>query len=123
DADQEMYISLRDFRPHVGLLAAIGEHDLANQITQDYLDSYALGLNTFIRDLRAIVLGRPSTLSLETGAWKTAQDYTLEDTINAYARHGKLLPIEDVLHIGWGVARDLDEEHRKNQIHGNLSPA
>lgn len=56
DATGVMRISLRDFRPHVALLAQVGHLDLANQITQDYLDTYAHGLNNYIRDLRHIVL-------------------------------------------------------------------
>jgi hypothetical protein len=54
DADNVMRISLRDFRPHVGLLRAIGRQDLANQIVQDYLAAYAEGLNHFIEALRQI---------------------------------------------------------------------
>jgi hypothetical protein len=54
DAQGVMRLSLRDFRPHVGLLAAAGQRDLARRITQDYLDSYATGLNRFVRDLQGI---------------------------------------------------------------------
>jgi hypothetical protein len=51
DASGIMHISLRDFRPHVAALHAIDRHDLANFITQDYLDAYANGMNIFIKDL------------------------------------------------------------------------
>lgn len=54
DAKGVMRITLRDFRPHVGLLAAVGHKDLAIQIAQDYLEAYAHGLNNFIRDLKRI---------------------------------------------------------------------
>jgi hypothetical protein len=54
DAKGVMRITLRDFRPHVALLEAIGRKDLAMQIVQDYLDGYAHGLNNFIRDLQRI---------------------------------------------------------------------
>lgn len=54
DADKVMHISLRDFRPHVAELEAIGRHDLANQLAQDYLDGYAEGFNQYIYDLRLI---------------------------------------------------------------------
>ena len=51
DASGVMHMSLRDFRPHVEALHAIGRQDLANFIAQDYLDAYASGINTFIKDL------------------------------------------------------------------------
>lgn len=54
DAQQQMRLSLRDFRPHVAALVASGYQELANRITQDYLDSYAIGLNRFIRELLEI---------------------------------------------------------------------
>jgi hypothetical protein len=56
DANGVMRITLRDFRPHVGLLEGCGRRDLATRIVQDYLESYAYGLNGFIRDLRRITL-------------------------------------------------------------------
>jgi hypothetical protein len=51
DAAGTMSVSLRDFRPHVAMLYSIGRRDLATLIVQDYLDSYALGFNAYIRDL------------------------------------------------------------------------
>ena len=54
DANQVMRISLRDFRPHVGLLTELGQRQLAQQLTQHYLDSYARGLNGFVDDLQRI---------------------------------------------------------------------
>ncbi len=59
DAQGTMYLSLRDFRPHVAALMAAGRKDLADKIAQDYLDRYAEGFNQFVRDLYAITLGRP----------------------------------------------------------------
>lgn len=61
DATGYMRISLRDFRPHVGLLVAAGRKDTAIQIAQDYLDCYAHGLNQFVADLRRIVLASRET--------------------------------------------------------------
>jgi hypothetical protein len=61
DAQGVMRISLRDFRPHVGLLVAIGRKDLAVRIAQDYLDTYAHGLNAYVRDLRRITLASRET--------------------------------------------------------------
>jgi hypothetical protein len=54
DAAGVMRISLRDFRPHVALLAAAGHKELATHLTQHYLNTYADGLNRFISDLRRI---------------------------------------------------------------------
>lgn len=54
DAEGVMHITLRDFRRHVGLLAGAGRFDLAQRITQDYLDAYVHDLNIFIRHLRLV---------------------------------------------------------------------
>ena len=54
DAQGVMQITLRDFRPHVALLESVGRRDLAVHIAQDYLDSYARGINSYIEDLRRI---------------------------------------------------------------------
>lgn len=61
DAEGIMRISLRDFRPHVAALQAIGRADLAREITQDYLDSYVKGFNNFIFDLHRITLASRKT--------------------------------------------------------------
>ncbi|MCA9957990.1 MAG: hypothetical protein KC443_03085, partial [Anaerolineales bacterium] len=58
DAAGVMMLTLRDFRPHVAQLEAVGEMDTAVLIAQDYLDSYAYGLNRFVRDLDRIVTRR-----------------------------------------------------------------
>ena len=58
-------VSLRDFRPHVAALHAFGRADLARQITQDYLDSYADGFNQYIRDLQRITIASRRTRLLE----------------------------------------------------------
>ncbi len=55
DAKGVMRLSLRDFRPHVALLMAAGQAELAGQMTQHYLDTYAAGMNGYIKDLRRIV--------------------------------------------------------------------
>lgn len=60
DATGVMILTLRDFRPHVGLLQAAGEMDTAVLMAQDYLDSYVYGLNRFVRDLDRIVMRRSS---------------------------------------------------------------
>jgi hypothetical protein len=54
DAQGVMQITLRDFRPHVGLLEAAGHKNLATHLTEHYLETYADGLNRFIGDLSQI---------------------------------------------------------------------
>ncbi|KAB2864039.1 MAG: hypothetical protein F9K46_05140 [Anaerolineae bacterium] len=56
DANGVMRLSLRDFRAHVGILQTAGFPELAQRITQDYLESYAMGLNHYVDDLRRITL-------------------------------------------------------------------
>ena len=59
DANGVMRITLRDFRPHVAMLAGAGHEEVANRVTQDYLDAYASGLNTFVGSLLQITLANP----------------------------------------------------------------
>ena len=54
DADGVMHVTVRDFRPHVAQLTAVGRHDLAIRIIVDQLDSFATGLNQYVRDLHRI---------------------------------------------------------------------
>ncbi len=61
DASGVMRITLRDFRPHVRLFVETGYQELANRIAQDYLDSYAEGLNQFVTDLRRITIASRET--------------------------------------------------------------
>lgn len=49
-----MRITLRDFRPHIHSLVTIKQKDLATYIVQNYLDMYANGLNTYIKELQCI---------------------------------------------------------------------
>ena len=49
-----MHISLRDFRPHVGLLRAADQQETAAALVQDYLEAYARGLNQYVSDLQRI---------------------------------------------------------------------
>lgn len=57
DAEGIMRLGLRDFRPHVSGLINLGQRDLAQAMTQDYLDSYVQGFNQYIRELRHIHQG------------------------------------------------------------------
>jgi len=61
DAEGRLHLSLRDFRPHVALLAQSGQADLAHWIAQEYLDAYADGLNSFVTDLHMITLASRET--------------------------------------------------------------
>jgi len=67
DAERVMHLSLRDFRPHVGLLAACGRRDLAVCIVQDYVDACARGLNEFVHDLQRITRASRETHSQQIG--------------------------------------------------------
>ena len=55
DADDVMHVTVRDFRPHVAQLTAVGRQDLAVRIIADQLDSFATGLNQYVRDLNRVV--------------------------------------------------------------------
>jgi hypothetical protein len=59
DAKGVMYITLRDFRPHVAILHEIDRKDIAKLIAQDYLDAYVHGLNQFVQEITLIVIARP----------------------------------------------------------------
>ena len=61
DNNGVMRITLRDFRPHVTPLLENGHGEIANQIAQDYLDSYASGLNVFVAELHRITLSSRET--------------------------------------------------------------
>jgi hypothetical protein len=67
DAQGVTRVTLRDFRPHVGMLQACGRRDLAARITQDYLESYAHGLNDFVRDLQRVTLASRGTRPQKPG--------------------------------------------------------
>ncbi|MEM7342939.1 MAG: hypothetical protein AAF485_01740, partial [Chloroflexota bacterium] len=54
DAQRVMRITLRDFRPHIRELLAVDQKALAVRLVQDYLDTYAHGLNQYMKDLRRI---------------------------------------------------------------------
>jgi hypothetical protein len=65
--DQDIVrITLRDFRPHVKLLAELDMLSLAHQIAQDFLDSYVEGFNLFVRELREITVASRETKSQRT---------------------------------------------------------
>jgi hypothetical protein len=65
DSAGVLRISLRDFRPHVAALQAIGRCDLADQITQDYLDAFAEGFNRYLRELQRITAASRETKFVE----------------------------------------------------------
>jgi hypothetical protein len=63
--DGTVRLSLRDFRPHVQALHAAGMSDLAQRITQDYVDAFASGLNTYIAELTAITTASRATAAIQ----------------------------------------------------------
>jgi hypothetical protein len=73
DAKGIMRIHLRDFRPQVTALLSIGRKDLANMITQDYLDAYAEGFNAYIHDLSLITLASRETLPSSQARKRTSK--------------------------------------------------
>ncbi len=54
-------VTLRDFRPHVALLAAAGQMPLAHRVAQDYLDAYVRGLNQYLFDLHRLTMASRET--------------------------------------------------------------
>ncbi|HLY29197.1 MAG TPA: hypothetical protein VKQ72_22820, partial [Aggregatilineales bacterium] len=58
DASGVMHISLRDSRPHVAALIATRHQDIAQRMTQEFLDAFAVTLNTFLAELLRIARGR-----------------------------------------------------------------
>ncbi len=54
DADGTLHVALRDFRPHVALLIAEGQRDVAQRVTHDYLAAYVHGLNQFVYEVQRI---------------------------------------------------------------------
>lgn len=55
DASGHLHIALRDFRPHIGPLLRLGRVDLAQALTQDYLDSYAATVNHLVRNTQRVL--------------------------------------------------------------------
>jgi serine/threonine protein kinase len=49
--------------------------------------------------------------------------YDLGELIDSYTLDGELMPHEDVLRIGWAVARALDFAHGKGVIHRDVKPS
>jgi len=58
DDQGQMHISLRDFRPFVSQLVALGETELANLLARDYLESYVQGLNRFVAELSILITSK-----------------------------------------------------------------
>lgn len=54
DAHGQLYVTLRDFRPHVVGLWQRGHTHPARALTQDYLDAYAESVNRLIRDIQRV---------------------------------------------------------------------
>ena len=58
DDQGRMQISLRDFRPFVPMLLALGEAPLADLLAQDYLEGYFEGFNRFLVKLETVLVER-----------------------------------------------------------------
>lgn len=56
DTEGVMRITMRDFRPHVPALIEVGHKALAVKMAQHYLDTYAEGLDAYVRELRRIAM-------------------------------------------------------------------
>lgn len=66
DANGVVTLTLRDFRPHVGALIEAGARPFAQQITQEYVDSYVNGFNQYIKEIRSITnSSRETRLSID----------------------------------------------------------
>ncbi len=61
DAQGVMRVTLRDFRPYVGLLAVAGQRDVARRLAEDYLSAYVRGLNQYVQDLRRMTVSSRET--------------------------------------------------------------
>ncbi len=57
-ADGTMVITLRDFRPQVTALLDIEAADVAQMVTQDFLDGYGIGLQNYLREVTEIIKTR-----------------------------------------------------------------
>ncbi len=55
DDNDRLYLTLRDFRPPVLALAAEGQPQMAQLITQDFVVQYLKGFVTFIEEINAII--------------------------------------------------------------------
>jgi hypothetical protein len=58
DSRGNLKITLRDFRPHVAKMLALGYESLAKMIARDTLEAYALGLNQFAEDITRILTAK-----------------------------------------------------------------
>ncbi|MBZ0307972.1 MAG: choline/carnitine O-acyltransferase, partial [Anaerolineae bacterium] len=138
DAEGKLHLSLRDFRPHVAALRAVGRKDMADRMAQDYLDSYAQGFKQFVRDLREITLGQLLSVQQQESSpdpdmgytilvdekycdkvteWVSAE--TLENVLACYTEQGDFMPVSEALRIGKAIAAALEYAPTP---HGTLTP-
>lgn len=61
DAQGVMRVTLRDFRPQVALLESVGQKELAQRLTEDYLATYVRGLNQYVLELRRMTISSRET--------------------------------------------------------------
>jgi len=58
-ADNVLHVSLRDFRPHVTRFGQAGRRNLAQRMTNEYLNEYVQGMNRYIAELTSITQTSP----------------------------------------------------------------
>ncbi len=58
DDQGRMHITMRDYRPFLSKLLALGETALANSLAQDYLDNYVATLNWMMAGLEEMTLAK-----------------------------------------------------------------
>jgi len=61
DATGTVTLTLRDFRPYVDALVKAGHRPFAQQIAQQYIDSYVDGFNQYIKEIRQITASSRET--------------------------------------------------------------
>lgn len=55
NATGQLYVTLRDFRPHVGPLVQRGRADLAQALTEDFVAAYADSVNGLVRRIQRVL--------------------------------------------------------------------
>lgn len=63
DDNNTVHLSLRDFRPYVGVLHELGMDHLSTLVVEDYLESFAKGFNYFIVELAEIMVASQAITS------------------------------------------------------------
>ena len=122
DAQETMYLSLRDFRPHVAQLTAVNRQSLATEITTDLLNSYANGLNQFVQDLLRITAAAQTSSPTPADSGKAVEPMPIPVfSRSGYHRYGCWMPAVLVL-VTAVLGLALWIFAFRNQAPGGLSP-